>query len=167
VTAEASPLHNTFGQPEPDDGPEPRFIYAVGALDRIIRRRLATILQPFSVTVAEYTTLSLVKRRDGYSNADLSKRAFVSPQAMNEVIRSLEERRLLARTPSTTHGSVLNTYLTASGRDLLGRCDTAVDRLEQAMLEGVPAGASTDVMPLLLQCARNLRRSTSDTPAPE
>lgn len=136
---------------------EPRFIYAIGALDRSVRRRLGEVLEPFSLTIAEYTALSLLRRRGGYSNAELAKKALVSPQAMNEVIRSLERRHILERTPSTLHGSILNTFLTESGRELLERCDTVVDRMESSMLEGIPGDARTQVITHILQCIHNLQ----------
>jgi hypothetical protein len=58
-----------------DMGQGPRFSYAVGTLDRSIRRSLGAVLRPFDVTVAEYTALSLIERRDGYSNAELARPA--------------------------------------------------------------------------------------------
>lgn len=135
----------------------PRFSYAVGALDRSLRRSLGTILQPFELTVADYTVLSLISRRGGYSNAQLARRSFVSPQAMHEMISSLEQRGLLERPPSESHRSMRHTHLTKQGRDLLDRCNGAVDEMEEAMLEGVPPETRAEVITLLLESARILR----------
>lgn len=135
----------------------PRFSYAVGALDRSLRRNLVSILRPFELTVAEYTALSLIRRRGGYSNAQLARRSFVSPQAMHEMISSLEKRGLLERAPSESHRSMRHTHLTTEGRDLLERCNVAVDEMEQAMLEGISPERRAEVINLLLQSARNLR----------
>lgn len=135
----------------------PRFSYAVGALDRSLRRSLGSILRPFELTVAEYTILSLISRRGGYSNAQLARRSFVSPQAMHEMISSLEKRGLLERPPSESHRSMRHTHLTQQGRDLLNRCNVAVDEMEDAMLEEVPSERRNEVITLLLQSARNLR----------
>jgi DNA-binding MarR family transcriptional regulator len=149
----------TAGDAAPDGGKleGPRFSYAVGALDRSLRRSLVTILRPFELTVAEYTALSLIRRGGGYSNAQLARRSFVSPQAMHEMISSLEKRDLLERAPSESHRSMRHTHLTRTGRDLLDRCNVAVDEMEQAMLEGVPAERRAEIITLLLQSARNLR----------
>lgn len=139
----------------------PRFSYAVGALDRSLRRSLVAILRPFELTVAEYTALSLIRRRGGYSNAQLARRSFVSPQAMHEMISSLEKRGLLEREPSESHRSMRHTHLSAKGRDLLDRCNVAVDEMEEGMLEGVSPDRRAEVITLLLRSARNLR----DVPA--
>ncbi len=140
-------------------GDEPRFSYAVGMLDRSIRRTLTAVLRPFGVTVPEYTVLSLIRRRDGYSNAQLARRSLVSPQAMNEVIRSLEDRDLVLREPSPAHKAIRHTYLTEEGRRLLDDCDAAVDGMEAVMLEGIPQGERTRAIAMLLRCADELRTS--------
>lgn len=135
----------------------PRFSYAVGTLDRSLRRSLGAVLRPFELTVAEYTALSLISRRGGYSNAQLARLSFVSPQAMHEMIGSLEKRGLLERAPSDSHRSMRHTHLTSRGRDLLDRCNVAVDEMEEAMLEGVSPERRAEIVTLLLQSARNLR----------
>jgi DNA-binding MarR family transcriptional regulator len=136
----------------------PRFSYAVGALDRSLRRSLGSILRVFELTVAEYTALSLISRRGGYSNAQLARRSFVSPQAMHEMISSLEKRGLLERAPSESHRSMRHTHLTAQSRELLNRCNVAVEEMEKAMLEGVSPERRVEVITVLLQSARNLRK---------
>ncbi|HUF95974.1 MAG TPA: MarR family transcriptional regulator [Acidimicrobiia bacterium] len=135
----------------------PRFSYAVGVLDRSIRRSLGAVLRLFELTVAEYTALSLISRRDGYSNAELARRSFVSPQAMHEMISSLEGRGLLERAPSRSHRSIRHTHLTDKGRDLLERCNVAVDEMEEEMLAGVSPGRRAEMINILRECARNLR----------
>lgn len=137
-----------------DEGP--RFSYAVGALDRRLRRSLRAALEPFGLTVPEYTALSLIRLRDGYSNAQLARRSFVSPQAMHEVIRSLETRGLLERTQSTFHGSIRHTHLTQKCRELLGGCDAAVDLMEKAMMPDIPQDRRSEITSMLLQAARRL-----------
>lgn len=140
-----------------EDEEGPRFSYAVATLERSIRRSLGAVLRPFGLTVAEYTALSLIRRRDGYSNAELARRSFVSPQAMHEMISSLEERGLLERAPSRSHRSMRRTHLTEKGRQLLDRCNAAVDAMEETMLSGVSATHRSEVIALLRQSARNLR----------
>ncbi|HUG08233.1 MAG TPA: MarR family transcriptional regulator [Acidimicrobiia bacterium] len=134
-----------------------RFSYAVATLERSVRRSLGAVLRPFELTVAEYTALSLIRRRDGYSNAQLARRSFVSPQAMHEMISSLEKRGLLERAPSESHRTMRHTHLTDKGRDLLDRCNAAVDEMEAAMLADVSDSRRAEVVALLLESARNLR----------
>ena len=146
---------------EPVEGP--RFSYALGNLERSLRRSLAAILRPFELTVAEYTALSLICRRDGYSNAELARRSFVSPQAMHEMISSLEKRGMLERASSESHRSMRHTHLTGRGRQLLEQCEEAVDEMEEVMLAEVSPGQRAEMIAVMRQSARNLR----DFPTPE
>jgi DNA-binding MarR family transcriptional regulator len=132
----------------------PRFSYAVAALERSIRRSLTGTLRQFGLTVAQYTTLSLIGRRTGYSNAQLARRSFVSPQAMHEMISELQARALLERAQSSTHGTILLTYLTEAGRQLLDRCDATVDVMEQRMLAERPEAWRAEVIRFLMEAAR-------------
>jgi len=121
---------------QPDPGAEPRVPYLVGRLERALRKRITETLLPFKLSVAQYTTLSVIRRHGESSNADLAMRAFITPQAMNEVVQGLELRKLVTRRPDPSHGRIVNLLLTKRGLDVLAECDVAVTRLEQTMLAG-------------------------------
>ena len=75
-----------------DDGREPTLLYLVGRMDRVVRRAMGTVLEVRGLSVNQYATLSVLDRRSDLSNAQLARRALVSPQSMNEVLLGLEER---------------------------------------------------------------------------
>ena len=85
----------------------------------------------------QYTTLSILGYRGELSNAQLARRAYMSPQAMSEVIEALERKGLIERAPRPGHRRVLPAVLTAKGRKVLRACDAAVDELEAEMLRGL------------------------------
>ena len=62
-----------------DDGSEPTLLYLVGRIDRVVRRAIGTVLEAQGLSVNQYTTLSVLDRRSGLSNAQLARRALVSP----------------------------------------------------------------------------------------
>ncbi len=140
--------------PQEDAGP--RLTYLVGRLNRALRKRLGAALLPFKLSVAQYTTLSVLQLRANLSNAQLAKRAFISPQAMNEVIQGLEARRLVARRASSSHGRIVQLLLTRRGLELMHDCDTAVDRLEQSMLAGLTGGERKLLGTTLASCTHAL-----------
>jgi len=116
---------------------QPRVSYLVGRLDRLLRRRLGDALAPHGLSLAEYTTLSVLRGRDGLSNAQLARRALITPQAMNEVLVRLESRRLVRRRPHLQHGRVRPAELTKAGERVLAGADRDVDEVERAMLRSV------------------------------
>ncbi len=138
------------------DPARPRVTYLVGRLNRILRRRLAGALAPFEVSVAQYTTLSVLHARGHLSNAELAKRAFISPQAMNEVMQGLEARKLVSRRASASHGRIVQLLLTQRGLELMHECDAAVHRLEQAMLSALTTLERRALPSVLTACAHAL-----------
>jgi DNA-binding MarR family transcriptional regulator len=139
-----------------DSGEGPRLSYAIAALDRSIRRRLTQILEQFDLTVAQYTALSLVKRNRGYSNAQLARRSFVSPQAMHEVLSGLESRALLERPSTDSHRSMRLIFLTPAGSQLLDRCDLAVDAMEDSVRSVMSEDLAAEMVDVIMAAARRL-----------
>ncbi len=117
----------------------PSLIYAVGRVNQGIRREMRSRLKAFSLTVQEYTTLSVLGARPGLSNAQLARRALVAPQSMIEILAKLESRRLVSRTVDPENARVLRAELTGAGRTLLRRADPVIAEVEQQMLDAMTA----------------------------
>ncbi len=113
-----------------------RIAYAVGRLDRALRRHLTALTAESGLTVAQYTVLAVLQARGRLSNAALAQRALVSPQAMNEIIQALTRRALIERSTDPAHRRIVHLALTAHGAELLARSDQQVRRLERGLLAG-------------------------------
>jgi DNA-binding MarR family transcriptional regulator len=112
-----------------------RVSYVVARLERAIRRGINERVKPYGLTTLQYTTLSVLRRQGRpLSNAQLARRAYMTPQAMSEVIEALEEKGLIERTPHPNHRRVYPAVLTPEGSKVLALCDAAVDDLEATML---------------------------------
>ncbi|WP_426399333.1 MarR family winged helix-turn-helix transcriptional regulator [Ralstonia sp. R-29] len=134
-----------------------RLPYLIGRTDRIVKRRLGEALAPHGLTVPQFTALSVLYARGSLSNAQLAERSFMSPQSANEVVKTMEARGWVTRTPDPTHGRIVMLGLTDAALALLALCDEAVSRLEKEMLQGIDAAHAELLHDLLLQCGRNLR----------
>jgi DNA-binding MarR family transcriptional regulator len=120
---------------QPDEPhPEPRTSYVVARLERAIRQAISVRVKPYGLTTLQYTTLSVLGHRGELSNAQLARRAYMTPQSMSEVIDALEKKGLVERNPHPNHRRVFPAVLTAQGRRVLKACNDAVDELEQEML---------------------------------
>jgi DNA-binding MarR family transcriptional regulator len=135
---------------------EPRTTYVVGRLDRVLRRHLDEQLRPHGLTTPQYTTLSIVRSPGVLSNAQLARRALITPQSMNQTLNALDQRGLIRRTPDPEHGRILRVELTAAGHALLEECDRAVDEIEQRMLRPLTARERARFGPMLVRCVRAL-----------
>jgi DNA-binding MarR family transcriptional regulator len=135
---------------------EPRVSYAVGRLERLLRRRLGAAVEPSGLTLPAYTALSVLRAQDGLSNAQLARRSLVTPQSMSEVLALLVEQGYVRRRAEPGHGRVIRSELTASGKRALARCDRAVDAVERAMFGDLDSDDIDTLRDVLLRCARAL-----------
>jgi DNA-binding MarR family transcriptional regulator len=141
--------------PNGRDG-EPRISYLVARLERAVRSGIAERVAPHGVTTAQYTTLSILGARSGLSNAQLARRALITPQSMSEVLHALEGKGLVARDSHPSHGRILPAKLTRQGRAVLAACDRAVDELEDEMLRELAGSDRSALRACLLSATRSL-----------
>ena len=134
----------------------PRVGYLIYRVERRLRARLDEAVRVHGLTTTEYVTLSVLRERDGLSSAELSRWAFVTPQAMNLVISALERRRLVRRKADPRHRRVLRTSVTAQGLRILENCDLSMDAIEADMLHGLDAHTIDVVRAALWSCAHSL-----------
>jgi DNA-binding MarR family transcriptional regulator len=139
-----------------DDAGEPRFSYVIARLERAIRRAINDRVSVYDITVLQYTTLSVLGRRGELSNAQLARRAYMSPQAMSEVIEALEKKGLIKRNPHPNHRRVYPATLTAKGKKVLAACDRLVDEMEAEMLADVPPADQQTLREGLVSAVRAL-----------
>lgn len=117
---------------------EPRISYAVARLERAVRAGIAERVRPYGLTTLQYTSLSVLNRHGSpLSNAQLARRAYMTPQAMSEVIDALAAKGLIRRTRHPNHGRLRPATLTAKGRRVLAECEREVDDMEAVMLGGL------------------------------
>jgi DNA-binding MarR family transcriptional regulator len=113
-------------------------IYVIGRVNQGIRRRMRTLLAQWSLSVQEFTALSVLSSRPKLSNAQLARRALVTPQAMIEILSKLESRGLVRREVDPAHGRILRAELTPEARKLLREAEPAVLAIQEEMLAAVP-----------------------------
>ena len=135
-----------------------RVAYAIGRLERAVRQRLGVITRGFGLTVAQYTALSVLHARGTLSNAQLARRSFVTPQAMNEILKAMVAAGMVSREPHARHGRIVEIRLTRKGERVLRRCDRAAGRVERAMLGELSKLARIRLHELLASCIQALER---------
>ncbi len=119
------------------------------AMDRALRER--------GLTTPQYAVLSALDNQPGLSNAELARRAFVTPQTMNAIVVLLERAGLVERRPHARHGRVLTTVLTPVGADLVLSSHEAVGRVEEQMLAPLSDAERAQLARLLSTCAKAFR----------
>ncbi|MGH3210940.1 MAG: MarR family winged helix-turn-helix transcriptional regulator [Trebonia sp.] len=139
----------------------PRTTYLVKQLELAIRAGMDDIAGDFGVTALQYTALSVLARHPGLSAAQIAHRSFVSPQAGNEMVKVLERKGLITRTPDTYNRHIRRINLTPAGQAVLSQCDVRIDRLETRMLEALGPADIETLRRALGACMRSLAGSGS------
>ena len=94
----------------------------------------ATVLEPLGLAFPQYICMRILSKFPDRSNADLARDTSVSPQAMNMVLRALEERGLVTRPTSVSSGRSLPAQLTREGKELLEKTDAGVRAAEDRLM---------------------------------
>lgn len=113
------------------DAPLGYLLYRVGAA---LRPEVSSALAPLGLTIAEFVCLRILSQSPGSSSADLARRANVTPQAMNTVLRKLQDLGAVERPASVSSGRALPASLTTAGRALLKRAETVVFAADARLL---------------------------------
>ena len=115
-----------------------------------------TALRPHGLTPPQYGVLSVLARNPGLSGADLARAVNTTPQAANEVLATLERKRLIERRPHPTHGRILQATLTDEGQRRLQAANPAVRALEAAIEDRFTADQIATVKTWLVEAAKRL-----------
>jgi DNA-binding MarR family transcriptional regulator len=94
----------------------------------------AEVLDPIDLSFPQYVCMRILSHSPGRSNAELARDVNVSPQAMNIVVRSLQERGLVVRPASVSSGRSLPAELSRDGAALLASIDAGVRDAESRVL---------------------------------
>ncbi len=148
------------------DPDRPLLSYLIGRLDRAVRHGLNEVLAPHELSIPQYTTLSVLKRQPGLSNAQLARRALILPQSMIQVIVGLESRGLVQRAPNPAHQRVLRTHLTDEGERLLGHAERAARGLEAQLVAAVDDEDDVERIAAVIQRWANVLDGSDDSGAP-
>ncbi|MCK9509026.1 MAG: MarR family transcriptional regulator [Pigmentiphaga sp.] len=95
-----------------------------------MRNRVDEALKPYGLTSMQYTLLSTLAARKNLSSAQLSRRFYITPQAMGQVLNQLEAAGWLTRTPDPENHRVLQVNLTKAGRERVSMCDAEMNLIE-------------------------------------
>jgi DNA-binding MarR family transcriptional regulator len=136
----------------PADPRGQRLSYLIKRLEMAERARLEEVLRPLGVTLHQYTVLSILERREGLSSAQLARRHYVTPQAMHQLIASMERDQLIERRSDPTNRRILRAWLTERGAEVLRSCHRVVDGLEGRMLSALTSDEAVMFGRMLERC---------------
>jgi DNA-binding MarR family transcriptional regulator len=130
------------------------------------RLSLDRALADLDVTLPQFSALVMIGSYDQLSSADLARLTLLTPQTVNIIVRNLEERGAVIRTPHAVHGRILVLAMTNEGKRLLSTCRKRADEVEARLYACLRDGTEKDVVRRwLADVARTL--GTHETPSTE
>jgi len=114
----------------------------------VMARRFYTAFGDVELTPTHFGVLMQLARQPGTSQAALARSIFMTPQAMSELLTTLQARGLITRTPGQT-GRPTSVTLTDAGRSALHRAIPRVEAINRPEALGLSAAESADLNTLL------------------
>ncbi|GAA1620892.1 MULTISPECIES: MarR family winged helix-turn-helix transcriptional regulator [Brevibacterium] len=111
--------------------------YQLKHVQSLLKSRMDEVLRPLGLSTPQYACLELLERSPGASNSELARGAFVTRQAMNTLLRGLQDRDLVTRPDTVESGRARPTTLTADGQTLLAQASRLVEGIEERMVAGL------------------------------
>jgi DNA-binding MarR family transcriptional regulator len=127
----SSGLCQDFDTREYEDQPIGYLLYRVMA---VLRPEVTAELGPVGLGLPEFVCLRIWSMLPDQSSAELARNTNVSPQAMNLVLRGLQEMGAVTRPATVSSGRALPARLTSKGRALLKRAEAAVHVADERLL---------------------------------
>lgn len=121
------------------------------------RQAMERALSAFGLTLPQFSVLTMLVAYPGASGADIARLSMLTPQTVSVIVANLERMGAIARAPHAVHGRVLQIEVTPAGNDLLARCKSSVESVDQALLAGLSSDEGQVIRRWLVCIATELR----------
>lgn len=148
---------------ESDDKPLGYLLYRVVSR---LRPEVTAELQPLGLSLPQVACMRMLSENPGLTNAELARVNSVSAQAMNRLLRSLQELGAVARPTATPANQRMPAQLTKSGKALLERATTAAQEADQRILAHLTPAEQLQLKQLLFAAGRPPTDDATAQPQP-
>lgn len=115
----------------------------------VLRPQMTAELGPTGLGLPEFVCLRILSMMPGQSSAELARNTNVSPQAMNLVLRGLQDMGAVSRPATVSSGRALPARLTSKGKAVLKRAETAVHVADDRLLGSLTPAERRELKRLL------------------
>ena len=131
--------------------------YLIKQVELGVRRPIFDISQEHGMNYAQYTALSVLKRRPGLISSELARRSFVRSQSMAETINALVDGGLIRREQNPDHGRQILLFITDEGERKLDAISDRVRTFEDSLLKDLSDEEVEQLFSYLRRCRAVLR----------
>jgi DNA-binding MarR family transcriptional regulator len=131
--------------------------YLIKQVELGVRRPILDIAQEYGLNHAQYTALSVLKRRPGLISSELARRSFVRSQTMAETINALVDGGLIRKEQNPDHGRQIMLFITDEGSRRLDAVSGEVRDFEDDILRDFSDEEVEQFLAFLRRCREPLR----------
>ena len=113
--------------------------YRLKRAQHALHLRMDRLLHEKNLTMAQYIALSLIEISPQITNAEIARRAFVTPQTMHRTITDIESAGLVAASAAPNNKREVLRSLTDQGMELVKHAHQVARKVETEMLQGLSA----------------------------
>jgi len=135
--------------------------YVLKQAQHALRIRLDGLLQAQDLTMAQYIALSLIEASPRITNAEIARRAFVTPQTMHRIVTDIESAGLVSASADPKNKRLVLRSLTDRGRVLIAYAHGVAATVEQQMLRHFAQEDRQQFVYYLRSAIENLERDDS------
>jgi DNA-binding MarR family transcriptional regulator len=125
--------------------------YLLKMAQHALRREMDEALRPLDLSISRYAVIAELARTPGLSNADLARKAFITPQSMQGVLSNLEKAGLILRSSDENHGRRQPSQLTKEGQNLLKKADVIAKKVEEKFTRAIAPLSEEQVSALFVR----------------
>ena len=135
--------------------------YVLKQAQHALRLQMDRLLQTKDLTTAQYVALSLIEASPRITNAEIARRAFVTPQTMHRIVTDVESAGLVASSADSKNKRLVLRSLTDRGREVVAYAHEVAAEVEQQMLRGFTQEDRQQFVRYLRSAIENLERNDS------
>jgi DNA-binding MarR family transcriptional regulator len=141
-------------------------LYLLHMLTHGSRSKLDDALRHLELSSFQYTILSVLAHNENLSSSRLSRRFYVTPQTMGEVILLLERKGLIERREDPANKKALLLRLTKLGQTVCAEGDLIVEKFERKIFDDLSGMELTTLRSILANALSALRTEDQSEPLP-
>jgi DNA-binding MarR family transcriptional regulator len=141
-------------------------LYLLHMLTHGSRSKLDDALRHLELSSFQYTILSVLAHNENLSSSRLSRRFYVTPQTMGEVILLLERKGLIERREDPANKKALLLSLTPLGKATCAEGDVIVSRFERKIFGDFSDPELSSLRSILASALSSLRAEDQREPLP-
>lgn len=128
------------------------------------RRNFDEAMRPHGVTASQLGALAQIFEHPGISGAEISRQLGTTPQAVQLMLATLEQKGLIEREPHSVQGRVVSSQLTDEGHQTFVNCLLDALAVEKRFSQRLTSDERRTLIRLLGRCLEELQSESDEAP---